>query len=146
MKNTSATVPIFVKKEVERLSDKSEMSVSNITIMMLDTIVPKISSKRVFGSLVKYQTRETGKKVKIDYIPADELIDDIHYIRWKYKISVSSLITLCYILYWKTICKKIINFFDSNMENLRSKGLKNLHCQLDCFKKMNYSLIEVLLE
>lgn len=105
---TSANINISIANQIKELSITKNISQSQIIITMLDYIIPRINSQQVEKQLTEYQIRAKGLYTKVDYIPDDILCDKLGFIRWFYRVSISMIISVCYLLFWD----KILDIFE----------------------------------
>lgn len=100
---TSANISIDAFESIVNLSVASGISRSKIVIKMIYYCSKKILSKKVISALTEYQSRIPNGFEKIDYIPNGVTVDYILEIRFLHRVSISMLISVCFLLFWDDI-------------------------------------------
>lgn len=101
--NTSANIDLNTFVDIGILSEKANISKSRIVAEMIFYIFDRIESDLVVARLIEYRQKSIMDCKKIDYYVNDILADIKAEIRFKYRISISLVISICYFLFWKEI-------------------------------------------
>lgn len=123
--NTSLTVDRITAEYIKNLSEISNFSVSKILVNMIIFVENKINSDKVRGCLIEYQRHNYKNFEKMDYYISGDLVDRFLSLRFNYRISISMLVHVCFLLFWKDIVEEIMgkpqkNGFFSKYEKYKS--------------------------
>lgn len=152
--NTSVNLHKNIAQEISMLSEKTNISKSEIVQTMIYFIIENIDPEDVKNRLIEYQDKdiyfdENGEKKtvyeRVHFVVDSNLANIIEKNRYKKRISISKLVCACFLFFWKFIVVKYLGNENSDAVIEYSRNYEHNHKKiLEYYKKIFYYLIERL--
>ncbi|MBN1501649.1 MAG: hypothetical protein JW982_15935 [Spirochaetes bacterium] len=135
--NTSANVDLKFFSEICRAADEFNLSVSAVFRDIASLTIHRIKSEKVTGMITEYQDKNPGNWMTVHYSLHPDDIELFTIARQKYKISISKIAFIGFILFWHLLIEKY-----TNRDKNKSVSTLNLKSFLDNYEEYKSNLIE----